>query len=406
MKSSAVRTLFAVLVVMGFAVPTFAQDARYIVKFREGRSAAGHAALRAGGAQVVLSLGPQDAAAAHIPAAALNGLSRNPNIEYIEPDVIREPCALWSNNTAGSQTVPYGIQMVQADRVVSTNADAVKLCIIDSGYSQQHDDLKDGVTSTTTSGTGTWNRTAAATAVRRRDDRRDRQRVRRRRRESNVSLHIVKVFGNDTLVQDGSCNWTYSSTLVAALNSCTGAGAKVVSMSLGGSFKSHGGERVQTSQQRRRAEHCGCGQRRQQPHVVCPAGYASVMSVAAVDADEMRASFSQKNSDVEIAAPASACSPPHRGWTATPWKRRRPWVGGRIDGAARGTGHWAAGEWRAVHGLERLGEQGRPLRAWRQQLRAESQQRPGWRWRRGGRLQQLPQATRPAVSSSARSVQA
>ena len=55
MKSSAVRTLFAVLVVMGFAVPTFAQDARYIVKFREGRSAAGHAALRAGGAQVVLA---------------------------------------------------------------------------------------------------------------------------------------------------------------------------------------------------------------------------------------------------------------------------------------------------------------------------------------------------------------
>ncbi len=42
-----------------------------------------------------------------------------------------------------------------------------------------------------------------------------------------VSLHIVKVFGDD-------CAWSYSSTLVDAAQRCQAAGAKVISMSLGG----------------------------------------------------------------------------------------------------------------------------------------------------------------------------
>ena len=104
MKLSALRTLLAVvLVVMGLAGSALAQEARYIVKFRAGRSAAGHAALRAAGAQVMLSLDQQDAAAVHIPAAALNGLSRNPHIEYIEDDVIREPFAVSNVALSGSE---------------------------------------------------------------------------------------------------------------------------------------------------------------------------------------------------------------------------------------------------------------------------------------------------------------
>ena len=150
---------FAMIVfVAGFAALAAAQDTRYIVKFRDGRGPAGHGALRAAGAEVVLSLDAQNAAAARIPEAALNGLARNPNIEYIEPDVIREPYATWSNTSAGGEVLPYGIQMVQADKVSSPNPGAVTLCIIDSGYSQQHADLKDGVGFTSTSGTGTWNK--------------------------------------------------------------------------------------------------------------------------------------------------------------------------------------------------------------------------------------------------------
>src|SRR5262249_18325607 len=42
-----------------------------------------------------------------------------------------------------------------------------------------------------------------------------------------VSIHMVKVFGDD-------CGWTYSSSLLNAAQKCQQAGAKIISMSLGG----------------------------------------------------------------------------------------------------------------------------------------------------------------------------
>jgi subtilisin family serine protease len=329
-----------IVFVVGFAALAAAQDTRYIVKFRDGRGPAGQGALRAAGAQVVLSLDEQNAAAAHIPAAALNGLSRNPNIEYIEPDVIREPYATWANSSAGGEVLPYGIQMVQADRVSSPNPGAVTLCIIDSGYSQQHVDLKDGVGFTTTSGTGTWNRDScghgshvagtiaaisgnAAGVV---------------GANPGVSLHIVKVFGNDSLVEDGSCSWTYSSTLVAALNSCRNAGADVVSMSLGGGARSRTEENAFNSADKAGVLSIAAAGNAGNNTTSYPAGYASVMSVAAVDANEAKASFSQANRDVEIAAPGVSVL------STTPWlddntlaAAGTTWSGGRIEGAARGS---------------------------------------------------------------------
>src|SRR5688572_26622949 len=73
---------------------------RYIVKSRSGRGAAAEAAVRAAGGSIALRLGPQGAVAAYLPAAAAEGLARNPNVEYIEADAIREPYALWSNVTS------------------------------------------------------------------------------------------------------------------------------------------------------------------------------------------------------------------------------------------------------------------------------------------------------------------
>jgi serine protease len=346
MKLSALKTLIAVVVLTGGAASQgFAQDARYIVKFRAGRSAAGHAALRAAGARTVLVLDPQDAVAVHVPAAALNGLSRNPNIEFIEEDVIREPYA-WSNvATSGSEVLPYGIRMVQADTISPSNAGNRKLCIIDSGYSDQHDDLRDYTGTDLTakladSGSGTWNQdscghgshvagTVAAIAgngtgvvgV-----------------NPGVALHIVKVFGNDTLVDGGSCGWTYASTLVNALNSCRAAGANVVSMSLGGTFKSRTEELAFNDANKAGVLSIAAAGNAGNNTTSYPAGYASVMSVAAVDANEVKAGFSQSNKDVEIAAPGVAVL------STTPWldvntlsAGSATWAGGRLDGAPRTT---------------------------------------------------------------------
>lgn len=335
--------LIAAALIVTFAQAGFAQDDRYIVKFRDGRSAAGQAAVRAAGGQVVLTLGPQNAVAARIPGAALNGLSRNPNVEYIEADVIREPYA-FSDITTGGETLPYGIQMVQADQVSTTAAASQKICVIDSGYSVQQEDLRDaGVTFTGSGvdpGSGTWSSDSCGhgshvagtiSAI-----------------SGNfvgvvgvipdVNLHILKVFGNDVL-DSGACGWTYSSTLVAALNSCTAAGSNIVSMSLGGKVRSRTEEAAFNAADAAGVLSIAAAGNAGNKTVSFPAGYASVVSVAAVDSNETVAAFSQKNADVELAAPGVSVL------STVPWEDVNTltadavtWSGGRIDGAPRTPG--------------------------------------------------------------------
>jgi serine protease len=341
MHRSVVRTacvLTALVVVV--AGTAFAQDARYIVKFRAGRAAAGQAALRAAGSQVALVLGPQEAVAVYIPAAALNGLSRNPNVEYIEEDAIREPFA-FADRTAGGETVPYGIQMVQADLVSSSNAAARKVCIIDSGYSSLHEDLKDGVTAKVTdSGSGTWNKDSCGhgTHVAGTISAIGGNHTGVVGANPDVSLHIVKVFGNDDLT-GGACSWTYSSNLVSALNECTANGANVVSMSLGGSVKNRTEDNAFAAAYANDVLSIAAAGNGGNTKVSYPAGYASVVSVAAVDAAEALAAFSQRNADVELAAPGVSVL------STVPFKDINTltadavtWDGGRIDGAPRTAG--------------------------------------------------------------------
>jgi serine protease len=340
-------TVRAILVgfglVLALGTQAAAQDTRYIVKFNAGRAGAGQAAVRAAGGQVDLVLGPQNAVAARIPAQALTGLSRNPNIDYIEEDVIREPYAV-SDVTSGGETLPYGIQLVQANQVSTSAAASQKICIIDSGYSQQHEDLKDAstgdITSTLTSGTGTWDKdscghgshvagTISAIAG---------NGVGVVGVIPGVRLHIVKVFGNDDLT-GGACGWTYSSNLVAALNACTAAGANIVSMSLGGNIKSRTEDTAFGSAYAAGVLSIAAAGNGGNTRVSYPAGYTSVVSVAALDANEALASFSQRNADVEIAAPGVSVL------SSVPWKDINTltadsitWAGGRIDGAPRTTG--------------------------------------------------------------------
>ncbi len=345
-KSQFVALMVCVIALLGVAGQVAAQDVRYIIKFNAGRGAAGQAAVRAAGGQVELALDPQDAVAARIPAAALNGLARNPNVEYIEEDVIREPYATWSNTTSGGETTPYGIQMVQANKIVIDPAQAAlkKICIIDSGYSNGHIDLKDaGVSANVTdSGSGTWNRdscghgshvagTIAAIAA---------NGTGVVGANPGVNLHIVKVFGDDIL-DGGSCGWTYSSTLVNALNQCTSGSvaANVVSMSLGGGLRSRTEENAFNAAYNNGVLSIAAAGNGGNNTTSYPAGYASVVSVAAVDANEVVASFSQRNKDVELAAPGVSVL------STVPWVETntlsangQTWIGGRMDNASRTNG--------------------------------------------------------------------
>ena len=306
-RVSAALVLFVLLVL---PLQSFAQETRYIVKFNAGRSEAGRAALRAAGGQVLVALDPQNAVAARLPAQALAGLSRNPNIEYIEVDAVRRPLATWNDRVLSSgEVLPFGVQMVQADRVRSTNVEAKKVCIIDSGYSEQHLDLRDDTDDLITQNAsdaraGSWNRDScghgthvAGTVLATSGNDFGVIGV-----ADGVRLHVVKVFGNDDLAGQ-SCSWTYSSALVDALNKCEAAGATIVSMSLGGSTRSRTEDSAFAAAYRRGLLHIAAAGNDGDRSTSYPAGYASVVSVAAVDANENVASFSQRNKDVEIAAP-------------------------------------------------------------------------------------------------------
>jgi subtilisin family serine protease len=328
------------------AIPSVgvAADGRYIVQFNPGRSQAALGALHAAGARVVLPLGPQNAVAAVIPEQAIAGLSRNPNIEYIEEDAIRVPMA--ADRVLGTgEVLPYGVQMVQADLVSSTNEAGPKICIIDSGYSQQQEDLRDAGASITQqasdSGSGAWDKdscghgthvagTVMATA-------------------GNslgvigvvpgVRLHVVKVFGDNDLVEGGTCTWTYSSRLIDALNSCQGAGSNITSMSLGGGAKSRTEQKAFDAAYEAGMLHVAAAGNDGNRRTSFPAGYASVISVAAVDSSEVVADFSQQNRDVELAAPGVGVL------STVPWLDTNSLAfagtsvsGGHIEFSARTTG--------------------------------------------------------------------
>jgi len=96
-----------------------------------------------------------------LPSPALSGITKNPFVIDIEVDAERYPMEAMSSqvtaealNTidANGQIVPYGIDMVQARDVWDANRDGTvdagaptgstrTLCIIDTGYYQDHEDL-------------------------------------------------------------------------------------------------------------------------------------------------------------------------------------------------------------------------------------------------------------------------
>lgn len=269
--------------------------------------------VQALGGQVVLELPPQaNAVAVELkgnpnPAAAARELGVAPGVSYVEQDHPRYPmqtCAS-SNDLSVAEVVPYGIKAVGVrdaagalrDEFKSVAAGA-KICIIDSGFMTSHPDLAGLSVAGYNSG---WNSdscghgshvagTIAATP-------------------SNgkgvvgivppgTQLYIVKVF-------DGSgCGWSYSSDLVNAAYACKNSGnAKIISMSLGGSYASTTERNAFTDLLNQGVLSIAAAGNGGNNRLSYPASYTSVVSVAAIDENKNVASFSQYNSEVDISGP-------------------------------------------------------------------------------------------------------
>ena len=290
--------------VFGNAQAAAPDTTRVIVAFKPGAAAKVKAAVGAAKGAVKHEIFGMNAMAIEVPNVALKGLENNPNVEYIEEDVVRKPFALTSPSTgtpyASGQLVPYGIKQVQADLLSDANTANRKVCIIDSGYDKSHEDLSaNSVTGEYDAGTGWWytdenhhgthvagtiaainNSGVGVVGV-----------------NSNklLKLHIVKVFGKD--------GWAYSLSLASAANKCGAAGANVISMSLGGGRSSKTEQKAFDTLYANGVLNVAAAGNDGNTVVSYPAGYSSVVMVGAVDENKAWATFSQCNNKVELAGP-------------------------------------------------------------------------------------------------------
>lgn len=302
---------------------------RYLVEFVAGKTNNGKAALKSAKAVIKLDLGKHNAVAAEIPDAKLSALKSNPSIKSVELDEFRYPISMVRSLPSGAdrvvaadgssspEVVPYGVSMVQAEGFAGNPASGVKVCVIDSGYDLGHEDKPgtDVVTGTDDiGGSGPWSQdgdghgTHVSGTINALDNDLGIIGV-----FPSVPMHIVRVFGDDGV-------WAYSSELIDAVDDCIANGANVINMSLGGARPSvlENAVFVKALQSGvlsiAAAGNGGDGRvcdifedpghpERQACKMHYPAGYDSVVSVAAVDDARNIADFSQVNSKVELAAP-------------------------------------------------------------------------------------------------------
>lgn len=293
------RWILGLAVALAFAAAGFGapSETRVYVLFQPGAQHAARAAVQAAGGRVHHDFSDLGALAVGVPSAALAGLSRNPNILAIEEDPVRE---LVSINLSQTEVRPYGLDLVQAPDAVAQGATGagVKVGVIDSGVWRTHEDLatvkisgepgfdrdldSHGTHVTgTIAATGGNSRGVVGVSP------------------GHVEIYMVKVFGD-------TGEWIYSSDTATAANKAFEQGARIISMSLGGARASTTERRSFDRLYARGALLIAAAGNEGTTALSYPASYDSVISVAAVDAASVVADFSQKNAQVELAAPGVA----------------------------------------------------------------------------------------------------
>ncbi len=313
------------------------EKVRYIIKFKEDSAYSAFynspsesnretlreknaQSLQKHGAEMIMHMKRSNAAAAILTSNQLISLRKDPAVEYVEVDPKRYLIETVTRTfdglnasaiTPSAESTPYGINMVQANQVSDAATGNMKVCITDTGYEGNHEDLlpytNAGITGDNNDGlgndTGNWWQPGHAhgthvagtiaglggngvgvTGV---------------NPSGLLDLHIIKVFNN-------AGSWGYGSDMVRAVEQCQDAGANIISMSLGGGASSATEESAFVAAKNAGLINIAAAGNGGNTSLSYPASYDSVMSVAAIDSNKNVASFSQKNAQVEIAAPGVA----------------------------------------------------------------------------------------------------
>jgi len=272
---------------------------RVLIEYRRGRAAAVRNAVQAEGGQIHYEFDRLSVMAVSVSEQGANRLAREPNVLLVEPDPVRYPAAVSSE----AQDVPYGIDYVQAPQAWAAGAtgEGVKVCIIDTGFGAHHEDLQglsvEGYSQVDDQwdfdGYGHGTHVAGTiTAV-------DNDLGVIGVSPGNVDLFIVKIFDND----GGWVPRARASNLMAAALMCADNGAKIISMSLGGSSKALPEQKTFDALYEEGVLSIAAAGNGGNDKDHYPASYDSVISVAAIDSTYTVADFSQFSDQTELAAP-------------------------------------------------------------------------------------------------------
>jgi subtilisin family serine protease len=225
------------------------------------------------------------------------------NVDYMEPDPVRflfDAIPSGPSRELQGEETPYGINMVKALDVSDEFVKNRKVCVIDTGYDLNHEDLpklnvggNNNVGNLWSSdGNGHGSHCAGTIAAVENG-----VGVVGVNRNGEIGLHIERLF-------NGSGRPIFGSTIIGLAQDCVKAGSNVISMSLGGPVRSQAEEAAFTEMYERDnvlvVAAAGNG-----GNTRCswPACYDAVVSVAAIDENKELAFFSQRNTDVELSGP-------------------------------------------------------------------------------------------------------
>jgi hypothetical protein len=252
-------------------------------------------------------------------AATCNTLGNISGIDSCEPDNLDVHVLGWQDKVQPLKSMrgdgrklventPYGITMVKSAQLPPLNGnDLIKICVVDTGYGLNHPDLpnaqqQQGLSGYSPYGSGElWN-------------------VDGHGHGSHCAGTIGGVGGNNigvTSVNPDPSKFTFfigkgltnsgsgsGSGVLSAVEKCQEAGAKVISMSLGGGGYSSSADNLYKDLfENKGVLIIAAAGNDGNSALSYPASYDAVMSVAAVDSNKNKASFSQYNNQVEIAAP-------------------------------------------------------------------------------------------------------
>lgn len=204
-----------------------------------------------------------------------------------------------------SQIVPYGIDLIQARQAweqFGVKGAGVKICVIDTGVAAEHEDLTAENLfgdSLYNNGGDPWSEDLVGHGTH----------VAGVMAAASNSIGVVGVAPNVEIVVirifDDAGKVSFASDLVEAASRCQALGAQVINMSLGGTVFS--GPEFRAFEKLRQmgvvtvaaAGNDGNGNN----FIEYPAGYDSVVSVTAIDANLEKADFNTFNQHVDIAAP-------------------------------------------------------------------------------------------------------